>query len=201
MTEGENQDEKSLLPAFTRNNYFFGKLLTASDFRMEQEYFINKMRLLNRLIHGTGIVCGLKVKIGSSAGIIEVSEGFALDAEGREVLLTSKYICDLNQRFTPSDLDGRRDLFATIRYDESKVDPIPSLMEKGNEYNVILEGSKIEVELNPPEHFSTEKIFLAKLRITTNKNSIHVDKIEDFAVVNNGMLKRINLGMRTCDEG
>ena len=35
-----------------RNNYFEGKRLTADAFRVEQDYLIDRRRLLNRAIHG-----------------------------------------------------------------------------------------------------------------------------------------------------
>ncbi len=53
-------------PPFQRNNYFYGKLLSVKDFKMEQQYFINKNRLSNLFIHGSGVVCGLHVSKSSS---------------------------------------------------------------------------------------------------------------------------------------
>ena len=50
-------------PYHERNNYFFAKLMTVRDFFAEQTYFNNKRWLLNRLIHGWGVVCGLDVEL------------------------------------------------------------------------------------------------------------------------------------------
>ena len=44
---------------FERNRYFYGKLLTVRDFEVEQRYHCTKRALLNRLVHGAGVVCGL----------------------------------------------------------------------------------------------------------------------------------------------
>ena len=44
-----------------RNQYFYGKMLTARDFETEQRYFNNKRRLINRTTLGAGVVCGLGV--------------------------------------------------------------------------------------------------------------------------------------------
>ncbi len=44
---------------FERNRYFYGKLLTVRDFEVEQRYHSGKRALLNRLVHGAGVVCGL----------------------------------------------------------------------------------------------------------------------------------------------
>ena len=78
------------LPSFKRNHYFYGKLLSVEDFQIEQQYFVNKHRLINRIVHGRGIVSGLEVTEGIPVGTIEVSEGLALDGLGREVVLNTK---------------------------------------------------------------------------------------------------------------
>jgi hypothetical protein len=83
-------------PTFRRNNYFPGKLLTSQDFQLEQDYFINKHRLINRLVHGSGVVCGLRVEMSGyeasgekalSPNQIRITAGIALDACGREIEL------------------------------------------------------------------------------------------------------------------
>ena len=50
------------IPDFERLTYYYGQDLTVSDFQVEQAYFLEKLRLMNRCFHGTGIVCGLEVK-------------------------------------------------------------------------------------------------------------------------------------------
>ena len=59
-----------------RNNYFYGKLLTVRDFEMEQHYFNIKRRLINRILHGAGVVCGLGVTVSDEATII-IESGMA----------------------------------------------------------------------------------------------------------------------------
>ena len=44
-----------------RPRYFPRQLITADDLTLEQEYFRNKLRLHNRLLHGWGVVCGAQV--------------------------------------------------------------------------------------------------------------------------------------------
>lgn len=51
------------LPDFTRLRYFHGQLLGHHDFQNEQDYFREKLKLLNRCLHGYGTVCGLKVSL------------------------------------------------------------------------------------------------------------------------------------------
>ena len=63
-----------------RPHYFDGQLLTAADFSQEQEYHLGQRRLHNRMLHGAGVVSGLRVSAGetSSAPAIVVEAGFAL---------------------------------------------------------------------------------------------------------------------------
>ncbi|MDJ0653698.1 MAG: hypothetical protein QNJ40_06080 [Xanthomonadales bacterium] len=51
------------VPEFERLSYFFGQMLSAADFRTEQSYFREKMKLHNRCLHGYGIICGLGVRV------------------------------------------------------------------------------------------------------------------------------------------
>jgi hypothetical protein len=45
-----------------RLNYFYGQMLSAQDFQIEQSFFRDKMKLHNRCLHGYGTVCGLIVE-------------------------------------------------------------------------------------------------------------------------------------------
>lgn len=48
-------------PTFDRLKYFYGQLLGARDFQIEQSYFREKLKLHNRCLHGYGVVCGLEL--------------------------------------------------------------------------------------------------------------------------------------------
>lgn len=67
-----------------RNNYFDGKRLTTDSFRVEQTYFLERRHLLNRAIHGWGVVYGLAVS--GKPGRLTIGPGLALDQCGRELL-------------------------------------------------------------------------------------------------------------------
>jgi len=56
-----NKSACDSLPDFTRLRYFHGQMLGANDFQNEQDYFREKLKLLNRCLQGYGTVCGLKV--------------------------------------------------------------------------------------------------------------------------------------------
>lgn len=71
-----------------RPYYFSGRLLTAEDLRAEQEYHSKKRHLLNRSLHGAGIVHGLETKL--AGGQVNVEAGLALDCTGREIVVPAR---------------------------------------------------------------------------------------------------------------
>ena len=73
------------LKPFERLRFFNGRLLTAGDFQLEQNYFRGKQKLHNQALHGFGIVSGLKVTVES--GNVVVTAGLALDCEGNELVV------------------------------------------------------------------------------------------------------------------
>jgi hypothetical protein len=78
------------LTQFERNKYFYGKLMTVRDFETEQSYFNEKRHLLNRLIHGIGIVCGLEPRdpgLDNEKLKIKFTPGVAVDCFGREIVV------------------------------------------------------------------------------------------------------------------
>lgn len=77
-----------------RNNYFVGKARTPATYQVEQAYSLERRRLLNRTIHGWGVVFGLKVE-ARDGGVLSVGEGLALDARGRELLQTAEVSIDI----------------------------------------------------------------------------------------------------------
>jgi len=78
-----------MLQQFERNNYFYGKLMTVSDFEDEQKYHDGKRHLINKLISGEGIVCGLYVSAYNKESLSAVlSSGIAFDCMGREIIVS-----------------------------------------------------------------------------------------------------------------
>lgn len=73
---------------FVRNNFFTGRLLTAEDLTLEQQYFRGKQRLHNRALHGFGIVVGLEVDQSNKKNTFVVAPGLALDCQGNEIVVT-----------------------------------------------------------------------------------------------------------------
>jgi len=71
-----------------RNRFFLKKQMRAEDFDLEQRYFIERRRLVNRAVLGWGVVYGLGVDVSSDATpVVHVGRGLALDRHGREIAL------------------------------------------------------------------------------------------------------------------
>ncbi|MHC2842877.1 hypothetical protein [Bradyrhizobium diazoefficiens] len=72
---------------FVRNRYFYGKLLDVCHFQLEQDYLNGKRWLLNRLVSGYGVLCGLDVQPAENGRAVVVTAGAALDRGGREIIV------------------------------------------------------------------------------------------------------------------
>lgn len=82
-----------------RPRYFPRQILTPDDLTLEQEYFRNKLRRHNRIMHGWGVVCGARIcpvlQPGPSPNapssyqpwIVSVSSGYVLGPYGDEIVL------------------------------------------------------------------------------------------------------------------
>lgn len=86
-TSPENEALRKLATP-TRNHYFYGKLLDVFHFELEQNYTNQKRWLMNRLVLGYGVICGLKVTPANDGTCrIRVQPGVAIDKWGREIIL------------------------------------------------------------------------------------------------------------------
>ena len=77
------------LICFERPNYFCGHLLTDTDLSKEQQYVVEKHKLYNRTLHGSGIVCGLRLTCDEECGGVIIDEGYAIDDCGNDLV-----VCD-----------------------------------------------------------------------------------------------------------
>ncbi|MEG0778723.1 MAG: hypothetical protein RR147_06550 [Oscillospiraceae bacterium] len=130
-----------LLP-FERNRYYVGKLLTSADFQVEQIYGNQKRRFLNKLMYGTGIVCGLSVYSLDDVSIM-LESGAAIDGWGREVVVENAVMKKL------ASISGFETLATNhavlcLRYEEEAVYPVYAISsgDRGEsyEYNRVREG-------------------------------------------------------------
>jgi len=98
-----------------RNNYYEGKRLTPEMFRVEQQYLLERRRLLNRAIHGWGVVYGYAIAFSDqkddrrdpATSRLKIKPGLALDACGRELLQAGDLSITIKDVIFIDD-DGRR---------------------------------------------------------------------------------------------
>jgi hypothetical protein len=119
--------------ALTRPRFFNGKLITAADLELEQEYFRAKSKLHNRSLHGFGIVSGLKVTVSSDQVFVE--PGLALDCEGNELVIETA------QSIVPPAPDDSRMAYLNLRFVEEGGDPVP--IAGGDEASNITESFEL----------------------------------------------------------
>lgn len=98
-----------------RNRYFLGKHLSADSFKVEQTYLVERQRLINRAIHGWGVVYGYAVppKVApdcppqTGPAPFMIGEGLALDEHGRELVQVESVPLDL-EKVIALDRDRKR---------------------------------------------------------------------------------------------
>lgn len=122
---------KQVLP-FIRNEYYSGKMLSSSDFILEQNYNGNKRRFINQMMYGSGIVCGLSVYNLDDLSLM-IDSGIALDSYGREIVIEETVI----QKFTA--IDGFEDMETEcaslcINYDEKPIHAVYGMSQGKNDY-------------------------------------------------------------------
>jgi hypothetical protein len=157
--------------SFARNNFFTGKLLLERDFTDEQTYLIDKQRHHNRRLHGSGVVCGLRVKQHATPGcrdkFVCIEPGTALDCCGHEIIVREEECFDLSlipafreleesASNDPDNGDKTHTLKICLRYRECGTEPIPVLYDEcGCDDtrclpNRILESFEVDVIADPP---------------------------------------------------
>jgi hypothetical protein len=73
-----------------RNRYFHGKLLDVYHFDLETAYHSDLRKLLNRLVAGYGVLCGLDVEASDDGKRVAITAGTAIDKIGRVIIKTGK---------------------------------------------------------------------------------------------------------------
>lgn len=119
-----------------RNRYFYGKLLDQFHLDMEQSYFNRKRWLLNRLIAGGGVVCGLGLRVPDDPpGRVVIDAGVAIDALGREIVVPAatppvdpRQPTDAWGRPAGDRIEGEGTVTLCLAYHECAADPVPVLV-------------------------------------------------------------------------
>jgi hypothetical protein len=87
---------------FERPRYFPRQLITPAEMTLEQNYFRDKMRRHNRLLHGWGVVCGARVcpvpnpdRSDAEPWKVAVHPGYILGPYGDEIVIDRERVIDL----------------------------------------------------------------------------------------------------------
>lgn len=137
-----------------RNRYYYGKLLTVRDFEVEQDYSRSKARLNNRVVRGTGVVCGMGVSVGDDATLL-IESGMALDYLGREVVIEEPLVRKLQMLEGYDDLKGSDDAYLCLTYQEEDTEPVNAVgaeAETSRQFNITREGYRLSLTAQRPEY-------------------------------------------------
>lgn len=133
---------------FERNQYYHGKLMTYQDMTSEQKYMNDKRRLINRFLHGVGVVSGLQV-VRMDEKTLSVEAGIALDDTGREIVIEEPRVVMLAQIEGYEDLAAQEDVFAAylcLGYREEGICPARTMSgadSRAEAYEKCREGSRL----------------------------------------------------------
>lgn len=148
----------------TRNKYFYGKLMDAHHFDLEQDYFNRKRWLINQLGLCYGVLCGLQVAPTNDGKQVIVGPGVAIDKLGREIVVpAASQPVDPRQ---PTDacgwpsgdrITGAETVHLCLAFHECEGEPVPVLVgdcdtREGCAHSLIFESYRILVRKGaPPE--------------------------------------------------
>lgn len=199
------------LKALERNRFFYGKLLTAEDFIAEQNYFNTKIRLLNSLLFGSGVIAGLNV-IKTDERSVAIDSGIALDHAGREIIVPEPMIVKINELdgydgFIRENADYTR-AYLCIEYNETRTQPIHSIARSalddennGPEYNRITEGFSLYITDKTPDGNPCETEDRALVRKTVISDEIDVSVVFPRAVrAGEEFVLETNIDKRNADN-
>lgn len=79
---------------FSKNRYFPHKRMRCADFIQDQEYIEGKLALFSRMNFGKGTALGLEVQRIDADSLL-VSPGFAVDGDGRWLIVDEPAVCRL----------------------------------------------------------------------------------------------------------
>ena len=110
-----------------RLHYFDHQFLREDDFTDEQEYHVGMRRHHNRLLHTWGIAEDLEVPDPPSGATgVTITQGRAIDIQGREIVLTE------NKSLELSGFPADAAVYVTIAYDEEQTDPTDETGAEGS---------------------------------------------------------------------
>lgn len=132
---------------FEKNRYFDGKLITAQDLEIEQQYHTERLNVINRSVIGGGIVSGLNARINETDTRLEVivQPGIALDKHGRPILVLEEESLEKDEPSSEED-----EIYLYLGQDRQPWETVPNPASTGSstdrcEYNRIIEHPEFEL--------------------------------------------------------
>lgn len=102
-----------------RNHYYSGKRMDKEDLILEQDYFIDKIKTVNKMLVGYGIISGLSVdQLKNNDGKITINKGIGIDNHGNFITLLNKKEYPLSRKLVSGD-------YIYLKYINSSSDRIP----------------------------------------------------------------------------
>lgn len=147
---------------YERNKYYYGMLLSVEDFNAEQKYLNDKRRLMNRLVHGVGVVSGLNV-VPIDDRTISVESGLALDNTGREIVVdtpVTKKLSMIDGFDSAMSSGSNAYVYLCLEYSEG---------EKGQAYDLAGNGSAVHDKIREGYH----------LYLTSSEPDDRIDPVKD----------------------
>lgn len=143
-----NPAEWSLSPS--RPRYFARQLITPDEMTLEAQYFRNKLRMHNRMLHGWGVVCGASVRavpksddqMSFEPWQVLVEPGYILGPCGDEIIIGCNRVLDVRTGTVvgsngtpcaeledpwcsnPTTEPSERTLYVAIKYQEIMTRPV-----------------------------------------------------------------------------
>ena len=159
---------------FERNRYYPGKMLTSADFQAEQNYHSNKIRFLNGLMYGSGVICGMGVFSLDDQSVL-IESGAAIDGHGREIIIDSSTVKKLSAIEGFDRLTGDV-VRLCVRFKEQEIHNVYTVNrnedEKEYEFNRISEGYELflmDKEIEDSD-YAPETEFLTKETLFKSEN-------------------------------
>ncbi len=152
MREDDHRVNNQKVIPFERNRYFYGKLLTVRDFEVEQRYFNDKRRLINRLLLGPGILAGLNVLSVDDKTIL-VEPGVAMDDLGREIVVETPFVSRLSVLEGFDTIKDHGEVYLYIAYKEEAREAVHNISSSEQaEHNRIFEGYQVSLMTQAPNY-------------------------------------------------
>ncbi len=160
-----------------RVHYTLGLVLGEDEFLQEQLHFLERDKLHNRLLHGYGVACGLRVSTAPEGGDVEVrvEPGLAVTPRGHVVRVPEAQCAGLNAwllrhrdevlgRLGSPPAPGPLPLYVRLCFRECETDPVPipggpcRSQEDSLAPSRITESFELELALDPPDQAEEDMV-------------------------------------------